>query len=455
LIEGKVNLGRRCSKYKKKRTTILELVNYLGKLLQRMQMFERQFSISILTLACFFHGTLYSQSKFSENKKTDLSQDTTQSSFIDDTHLMVDGRLRYEYGDFGNRDASDAFTLRNRIGVETGKQQGFQFLVELEHTWDLLGGDHYNPYPGPGKTIIADPANFELNRLQFLYQDSDSDLSFVVGRQRITLDDQRFIGAVGWRQNEQTFDSVRFSKSVTDDILFDYAYLWQVNRIFGRDAPSDTLKAFDSDSHLFNVRFKGLQAGTLVAFAYLLDFENAAASSGQTYGLRWDGRSPMGETTEFVYDLQWAAQRDYGKNPADYSAQFYRVEAGLDWEKSCQLIFGYEVLGEDNGSAFQAPLGTNHKFNGYADAFLTTPSSGLQDLYCRIGGSFGGGVTATAAYHYFTADNGSEDFGDEFDFTLSRKIYAAASALMKMAFLNGQGPQTDITRLSIEIDYHF
>jgi hypothetical protein len=34
-------------------------------------------------------------------------------------------------------------------------------------------------------------------------------LDLTLGRQRINLDDQRFVGSVGWRQNEQTFDAVR------------------------------------------------------------------------------------------------------------------------------------------------------------------------------------------------------------------------------------------------------
>ena len=53
------------------------------------------------------------------------------------------------------------------------------------------------------------------------------------GRQRITLDDHRFIGNVGWRQNEQTFDSVRVTTNLIPDLKLDYSYIWEVQRIFG------------------------------------------------------------------------------------------------------------------------------------------------------------------------------------------------------------------------------
>ncbi len=46
------------------------------------------------------------------------------------------------------------------------------------------------------------------------------------------------------------------------------------------------------------------------------------------------------------------------------------------------LGVGYELLGSDDGvAAFQTPLATLHKFNGFADQFLVTPAGGLQDIY--------------------------------------------------------------------------
>ncbi|MGL1204265.1 alginate export family protein, partial [Vibrio parahaemolyticus] len=38
---------------------------------------------------------------------------------------------------------------------------------------------------------------------------ADRRSTITVGRQRITLDDQRWVGNAGWRQNEQRFDAAR------------------------------------------------------------------------------------------------------------------------------------------------------------------------------------------------------------------------------------------------------
>ena len=49
------------------------------------------------------------------------------------------------------------------------------------------------------------------------------------------------------------------------------------------------------------------------------------------------------------------------------------------------LTLGYEVLGSDDGKkGFATPLATGHKFQGFADKFLTTPNDGVQDLYVGV-----------------------------------------------------------------------
>ncbi|MEZ5303023.1 MAG: alginate export family protein [Verrucomicrobiales bacterium] len=69
-----------------------------------------------------------------------------------------------------------------------------------------------------------------------------------VGRQEIALGDQRFIGTVGWRQNEQTLDAARLRFQPHSDLWIDYAYVWRVNRIFGEQAPTAALNHFERAS---------------------------------------------------------------------------------------------------------------------------------------------------------------------------------------------------------------
>ena len=90
--------------------------------------------------------------------------------------LIFESRARYESVDQANLVAkADAFTLRTRLGWETGDFHNFRGLLEFEDIRQL-GTERYNiAVPGPGgvslngKTkfpIVNDPEVTELNRLQ-------------------------------------------------------------------------------------------------------------------------------------------------------------------------------------------------------------------------------------------------------------------------------------------------
>ena len=104
-------------------------------------------------------------------------------------------------------------------------------------------------------------------------------LSFIAGRQSLKYGDERFVGPVGWRQNDQTCDAFTIQLKATKTLTLDYAYIAQVNRIFGNQAPIDSLEHWDSDSHLMRVIYDAGNVGKITGFAYLLDFENNPKTS--------------------------------------------------------------------------------------------------------------------------------------------------------------------------------
>src|SRR5690606_16290967 len=118
-------------------------------------------------------------------------------------------RVRYETVDQGTiAENADAVTARVRAGLEL-KASGFAVLGEVESTLAIVG-DYNDTIPGNGIEpfpTVADPENIELNRLQVSYMRNGTGAT--IGRQRIVLDNARFVGNVGWRQNEQTYDAVR------------------------------------------------------------------------------------------------------------------------------------------------------------------------------------------------------------------------------------------------------
>ncbi|NWK55717.1 alginate export family protein [Verrucomicrobiaceae bacterium N1E253] len=380
-------------------------------------------------------------------------------SVLDSIHLFGTARLRYEYADFNKVDVkeSNLLSLRARLGVKTDEIYGFKFLVEGEATGILSDKDKYGPFPPPnnnGRAVIADPDSVLLNRLQLSYNAKPIDTVVTVGRQYITFDDQRFIGAVGWRQNDQTFDAAVLQNKSIDKLTFTYAYVDQVNRIFGSDAPLDSLETFEGDSHLIHLNYDICDGLAARGFAYLLDFDNAASNSCDTYGLELQGDTEVFTDSKLNYLLTAAIQSDAGENTADYEEYYFRGQVGV--KNDClNYGLGAECMTSDGeGGRFLFPLGTNHKFNGFSDAFLTTPVDGLVDYYSWVGTKFLG-FNHTMALHYFTTQHDSSELGWEIDYVAARQIGEYTKVILKGAYLDGKGDQFDITRASAEVNVTF
>ena len=167
-----------------------------------------------------------------------------------------------------------------RAGGAELKADGFSFLAEGEGTL-ALADDYNDTLPGNGVEpfpTVADPENLELNRLQVGYMKNGTGVT--LGRQRIMLDNQRFVGNVGWRQNEQTFDAVR-GQAKFGPVVLDATYSISQRTVFGVDSPNEH---FDGDFVFLNGGVD-LPVVDAKAFAYLLDYDTRLAFSSQTYGV--------------------------------------------------------------------------------------------------------------------------------------------------------------------------
>lgn len=343
---------------------------------------------------------------------------------------IIDARLRYETVEQPTVDA-DALTMRLRSGVELKHAPShLSVLVEAEGTLAIDSGYNAFPFALPGSSqrrpqygVVADPESIELNRAQIMYRTPK--FALTLGRQRINLDDQRFVGSVGWRQNEQTFDAVR-AEATIGPVTLDGTYAIEQNAIFGSDA--GPRRSMNGDFVFLGAGAK-LGPVTAKAFSYLLDYDEsfAFANSSQTYGIRIAGAVPLSKAVKLNLAASYARQSDLGRNPSDYAADYLFGEVGLGY-KGFTLTGGYEELGADKaaGKSFQTPLATLHKFNGWADLFLTTPGNGLQDAYVSVAKAFPKvkavqGLNVAVAYHDFRSDTGNVRFGSEWDASLGFK----------------------------------
>jgi hypothetical protein len=366
---------------------------------------------------------------------------------------IVAARLRYEGVDQANLPSrADALTLRMRAGAEL-KVQGFFVLAEAEGTL-ALADDYNDTLPGNGAEpfpTVADPENLELNRLQLGYMKDGTGVT--LGRQRIQLDNQRFVGNSGWRQNEQTYDAVR-GQGKFGPFVVDAAYSVSQRTVFGVDSPN---QHFDGDFVLLNGGVD-LPVVDAKAFAYLLDYDTRLAFSSQTYGLLATASVDIPAIGKLNAQASYAVQSDYGANPIGYAADYLNLQAGVG-AFGLVLTAGYEELGSDHGAAaFQTPLASLHAFNGWADMFLTTPATGLRDYYATAGTSFGvpflPGFKADLTYHQFDSDFGGIDYGSEWDVSLGFKL-GPVSLLAKYANYDASGFSVDAEKFWLQGEVNF
>lgn len=363
----------------------------------------------------------------------------------------LDLRLRYETVDQKNPlENASALTLRTRLGYTTGATQGFSATIEMEDNRIVLGqGDYSVPPTGyqPGQySVIADPEFTELD--QGFIQFQSEPLNVKLGRQVIALDNHRFVGHVGWRQDRQTFDAISAEYRINHRAKFYYAYILQRNRIFAQDTD------LDAKDHLFNGSYV-TSAGIAKAYGYVLEVDNGSDNSLDTFGVSFSGSREL-STLKALYAVEYASQ-SADSPTTSFNADYIMLEAGMVLSGVTAKLT-YEKLGSDEGQyGFSTPLATLHKFNGWSDQFLSTPQEGLIDIQFSLAGkNFDGNWLL--AYHDFKADQASpvvDDLGSEINVQYTRKFAKYYSAGIKYASYSGGSNKVDTDKLWVWVGAGF
>jgi hypothetical protein len=380
---------------------------------------------------------------------------------------IFDARLRYEDVEQSPMaEAADAETLRVRLGFESGKAWNTSLLAEGEVITHLSGEyrDDTARTRNVSYPMVPDPESEEFNRLQ-LVNTSLPGTTVTLGRQRIVLDDHRFVGNVGWRQNEQTFDAVRVVNKPLTALTLDVTYVNQVNRIFGRESPQGR---YQGDGVLANAAYN-FRFGRLTGFGYWLDFDAIAhvpvaldptRVSTQTFGARFVGERPLNKL-KVAYAATYATQTDYGANPLDLDLGYYSAEMTATY-RQYGLTLGQEVMEGNGVVGFATPLATMHRFHGWADKFLATPANGIDDKYVGLGYTAKGvamldTLSANLVYRDFESERLALDLGTEVDLQLQAK-YQRFVGLLKYARYDAHEGRTpaayqDTTKFWVQLEY--
>lgn len=372
----------------------------------------------------------------------------------DGVSYVIDDRLRYESVSQDNAtDDATALTNRFMLGVKY-KTGALTADIELANVSALMS-DYDDGTGSAAFSVVKDPAHSRLTQAKLTY--SMDKTAVIAGRQMINLDNQRFVGAVDWRQMRQTFDAVVVANSSVKDLTLVGAYVIGVN-------PIVDVTARKTSSVILHADYKVSDTMNVTGYGYLL------ASLHDTYGVALTGKAM---DKKLSYRAEYAMQSDAsfevdasetnavatGAGVAD--ASYMNFDAAYALDKTMTAGFNYEVLSGTDGTgtatAFGTPLATGHKFNGWADIFLTTPTDGLVDMNARFVYKAKGLGKFMAVYHMFSADVGGADHGSEIDFLHTNAVASVKgmSYLVKYASYTAGDTQTDTTKLWAGVAYKF
>lgn len=372
--------------------------------------------------------------------------------FLEDGSIILDARARIEVADDSDRslEKGRAFTLRARVGFETGEYRHFKALVEGEFV-QRAGLVTFNDTVN-GKTgfaVIADPNVAQLNRAQLTYT-GIPDTTIIAGRQRIILDNGRFVGNDGFRQNEQTFDALRIINNSFADTTLSYTFIGGVNRVFGGESP---VGRFTGQTHLIRATYAGLPVGTITGYTYLLDFNQAPDLSTKTFGARLVSiRQPWGNV-RINYGFEFATQRSYADNPRDFDLGYIMGEVGVAFDGAREAVsLNAKIEWLDGGTfrGFSTPLASLHQFQGFADKLTTIPGTGVEDAqivvdYDMKALNFAKNIRISVWYHKYSLITGNGSLGREVNLAAIADFNDRLTLTVKYADFNATdgGPVRD------------
>jgi hypothetical protein len=406
-----------------------------------------------------------------------VAEPTTLLEAIQQGKPMTSFRLRYEHLDQDGFqvapantsekfDTGEAFTLRSLIGWQTAPFNNFSFAAQITdvHAFNDNGNDRRDNLTEPGNSNypnIVDPSYTDINQL-YVDWTGIKNTKVRLGRQQLNLDNVRFIGDIGFRQNMQVFDGVSvLNKSITNTEIF-AAHFDQVRQI------NTQLRQGNID--IVNAKYRISPSESLIGYGYFIDVANLSQNGGnplaastaaqggnglgasqdltktattdassKTFGARLDGARKVSDDWKVLYTAEYAKQDDYAGGNSLIDAHYFKLGGGAAYG-AWSLRIDHEVLSSNDGKyAFQTPLGTNHLFQGWADVFLATPRQGMEDTFVTFAGSIEK-AKLYAEYHVFKSDEKfqsigkfSDNYGAEFDASVTYPFTANITGKLEYA----------------------
>lgn len=449
------------------------------------------FTLNVLTTCMTLALASMATNVYAEEEA--IPEYTFLESIKDGKHL-TNFRLRYEFIDQDSYQGTtptalkqknaEAFTLRSLVGWQTAPYKNFSFGIQITDVHEF--NDNFNdrrenePEHNNGLAAaslnkrqypnIVDPGFTDVSQA-FIDWTGIKNTRVRVGRQQVILDNSRYVGDIGFRQNMQVFDGVSIlNKSLPDTEIF-AAHFDQIRQI--------TTELRQGDIEIINAKYRISPSESIVGYGYFIDVANLGQNNGnpaaigsaaqggnglgasqdsvstattdasvKTYGARLDGVRKIDDNWKVLYTAEYAKQDDYKGGSPLIDAHYYKFGGGAMYDVWSLRIDQEKLSSNDGQYAFQTPMGTNHLFQGWADHFLATPRQGIVDTYLTFAGSIDK-FKLYAEYHVFKSDekfqslghtaanpNLGDKYGTEFDASVAYPFSDKFSGKLEYAKFN-------------------
>ncbi len=374
----------------------------------------------------------------------EVAEATSLGDAITDGKFSGSLRLRWENVDQdGKSKVADAITLRSLVGYETKPFHGFSINAQVYGLSPFT--DNYNDakkgdpiasrkmYP-----VVADPEDYDFHQIYLQWANATTNVK--LGRQNIFLDNWRYIGDVRFRQNWAVFNGLSFVNKSLQKTTITLAHFEQLKQV--------TTKIQGGNFEMANIKYAITPTTSLVGYGYFNDWNGTTMklTSNKTLGLRLDGKSKLNKKWKALYTAEYAKQDDYKNGNGLIDNYYYRIGGGVGYGNWFLRLDQEKLSGNSDGKSFQTQLGTNHLFQGWADVFLVTPTSGIKDTILIAGGNFMG-AKLKAEYHLINSDRdftkASGGSGDSLGTELDLGIYYTFTKQLTGAFEYAQFKEGD------------
>lgn len=349
---------------------------------------------------------------------------------IDGASTRVDVSAGYD-GAAADGGASPAggITLQGDLAWSSGPWRGFEAQVGYDDVYaraELVA----DGLPGATASRLRVPSLSQLEPADASIGWSDRKTRVVLGRQAVTPAGERFVGVVGWRPGEQSYDGLRVHREIAPGAHVSYTWAGGVG---AGQRPGAVATRWRGRFHLVDGMLDAGPLGHLQGFVYRMAFAdairtdaaatNGGAQSGATLGAAWRREFRLGEFTPLPVALSYASATRYDAGGAPYAARYLQIETGVP-VANARLKVGRGAVAHDPRLAPDlrgAPLSAWYTGEGWAGRFQRAGAPGAVDTFALLQADVAGAVLELGR-HDFEGATGAGSDGVEWNTTLSRRL---------------------------------